>query len=178
MQDGFAVAVSGECLQCLLCVAVVVEEAQVRSGNRFAGGGVDSDKADGLAGLRLMEYAKVAHTQQSALRFNAGVAGGRLNEVDTHGQCLETDGVGVLFPCRLTIVLARDGLDLAGEDQFGNALIIAFAVGVQFGVTIKVQPIDLQRERVDVSDRVDAYEPLLVGEQHAVAGVDAERGSL
>ena len=116
VQDGFSIAVSGERLQCLLCVAVVVEEAQVRSGNRFAGGGVDSDKADGLAGLRLMEYAKVAYAQQGALRINAGVAGGGLNQVYTHGQGLETNGVGALFPCRLTIVLARDGLDLTGEN--------------------------------------------------------------
>ena len=177
-QDGLTVAACGQRLQRLLCVTVVCEEAQVRSGYRFAGGGVDSDKTDGLAGLRLMEHAQVAYAQQGALRFNAGVAGGGLNQVYTHGQGLETNGVGALFPGWLAVILARDGLDLTGEDQFGNALIIAFAVRVQPGVTVEIQAVDLQRERIDVSDRVDAYEPLLVGEQHAVAGVDAERGSL
>ena len=178
VQDGLSIVVCGQRLQRLLCVAVVVEEAQMCSGNRLAGGGVDRNKAYGIARLGLMEYAKVAHAQQRALRINAGVAGGGLNHVDTNGQSLETYGVGALFPCRLTIVLARDRLDFAGKNQFGNALIVAFVVGVQLGVTVEVQSVDLQRERVDISDGIDAYESLFVGQQHTVARVDAERGSL
>ena len=153
----------------------MVQQIDLGTSNRCTRRGIDHHHARILVWQRLPDKRQPRDVKHLVLGGNRTVAGHSLDHIAADGQSGDDSGIRRNLVGRLTVIFQRECLHrcaLHRAPKRGDTTLNFIKVLV----TRLCEPIDIERNLVDIAYRVDAYRTCLTRTKHAAAETDIKGG--